>query len=260
MTRKTLVKLGGSLLEDAVLRASALEAIATAWNSGSSLVLTHGGGRKIDSLSSRLGIRKHSYQGLRITDAETLEVVIASLAGIVNKTLVAELHHQGVPAVGLSGADGETLVAELHPQINSIDFGFVGQVVAAHPTLIETVAGSGFLPVVGSLALGPEGKLLNVNADSAASALAIALGVDRLVFLTDVEGVLGSDGRLIELLTVQQAEEMFSAKFVTGGMKPKLRAAIDALAAGVPEVIIAGPARHSQALLQGEGGTHLVAA
>ncbi|HUO84874.1 MAG TPA: acetylglutamate kinase [Thermoanaerobaculia bacterium] len=260
MKGSTVVKLGGSLLENARLRSHALDAVAEAWSNGQALAVMHGGGKKIDALSSKLGLRKHTYHGLRITNAETLEVVVSVLAGVVNKTLVAELHRKGVAAVGLSGVDGETLVAELHPRINSIDYGFVGRIVEAHTTLIEGIAGSGFLPVIGSIASGPDGTLLNVNADSAASALAVALQSRRLVFLTDVEGLLDASGQIVDLLTVERAESFLQSGSVTGGMRPKLRAAIDALAGGVEEVIIAGPDRHRHALLQGEGGTHLVAA
>lgn len=260
MKSQTLVKLGGSLLEEAAMRRQALEAIATAWNTGSQLVLTHGGGKKIDALSSRLGLRKHTYHGLRITDAATLEIVVSVLAGVVNKSVVAELHRHGVSAVGIAGVDGESLVAELHPPVNTVDFGYVGRVVQTNPTLIEAIAGSGFLPVIGSIALGPDGILLNVNADTAASALAVALQVERLVFLTDVEGLLDADGSIVQILTSGQAEEILGSGTVTGGMRPKLRAAIDALEGGVREVVIAGPSRHREALLGGEGGTHLVAA
>lgn len=256
----TLIKVGGSLLEDTALRADALRAVAGAWHDGTPIVVTHGGGKKIDAVTSKLGIRKRTFHGLRITDAATLEVVISVLAGVVNKSLVAELHALGVGAAGICGADGDTLSAELHPPVQSIDFGYVGKVSSTNSTLVETIAATGFLPVVASVASGPNGTLLNVNADSAAAALAIAMRAARLVFLTDVEGLRNADGRLVEILTTRQAEEMLASPVVTGGMKPKLQASIGAIEGGVGEVVIAGPGRHADALRGGKGGTHLVAA
>jgi len=256
----TVIKLGGSLLEDRTLRASALQAVSDAWHAGAPMVLAHGGGKKIDAIASKLGIRKRTFQGLRITDAETLEVVVSVLGGVVNKSIVAELNALGVGSVGICGADGETLTADVHPPLQEVDFGFVGKVAATNPTLVETIATTGFLPVVGSVASGPNGTLLNVNADSAASALAGAMQATRLVFLTDVEGLLDQNGQLVEILTASRAEALLGSPAVTGGMKPKLKASIEAIEAGVREVVIAGPSRHHDALLGGKGGTHLVAA
>jgi len=255
-----VVKLGGSLLENRDLRQAALEAVATAWSSGKRSIVVHGGGKRIDAMLAALDIPKKVQGGLRVTDAETLDVVVSILSGLVNKTLVAELRGRGIRAAGLSGADGDTLWAEFHEAIEGVDLGFVGRVVRCDPTLLSAVLGAGFLPLVASVALGREGTLLNVNADSAASALAGALGAKRLVFLTDVEGVKGADGAVIERIDARAARALLASPAVTGGMKPKLRAAVEALEAGVPEVVIAGPALHRAALLEGKGGTHLVAA
>jgi acetylglutamate kinase len=132
--------------------------------------------------------------------------------------------------------------------------------VRCDPTLLSAVLAAGFLPLVASVALGREGTLLNVNADSAASALAAALGARKLVFLTDVEGVKDENGNVIERLDAREARALLASPAVTGGMKPKLRSAVEALEAGVSEVIIAGPSMHRSALLEGKGGTHLVTA
>ncbi|MBK9375762.1 MAG: acetylglutamate kinase [Holophagales bacterium] len=255
-----VVKLGGSLLENRDLRHAALEAVATAWSSGKRSIVVHGGGKRIDAMLAALDIPKKVQGGLRVTDAETLDVVVSILSGLVNKTLVAELRGRGIRAAGLSGADGDTLWAEFHEAIEGVDLGFVGRVVRCDPTLLAAVLGAGFLPLVASVALGREGTLLNVNADSAASALAGALGAKRLVFLTDVEGVKGADGAVIDRIDARAARTLLASPAVTGGMKPKLRAAVEALEAGVSEVVIAGPSMHRAALLEGKGGTHLVAA
>jgi len=260
MTDLTVVKLGGSLLDDAEMRLHALKAIAHHWNDNSHMVVLHGGGRHIDAALSRIGISKRTVDGLRVTNAATLEVVTGVLAGNVNKSIVSQLAAEGVAAAGISGADGDTLCAELHPAVNGVDLGFVGQLSGSDPCLVLTILGAGFLPVVASLASGPGGMLLNVNADAAASALAIALGATRLVFLTDVEGVVGTGGQVVPLLDRLEATRLLSSPAVTGGMKPKLRACLDALSGGVHEVVIAGPARHAASLAGGTGGTHVVAA
>jgi acetylglutamate kinase len=195
-----------------------------------------------------------------VTDAPTLDVVVAVLAGLVNKTLVAELRSLGVVAAGFSGADGETLWGEFHPPIAGTDFGYVGRVAFSQGTLVDAVLGAGMLPLIASVAVGREGLLLNVNADAAAAALAVGLGARRLVFLTDVEGVLGADGALLPTLDAAGARELLRSPVVSGGMRPKLKACVEALAAGIREVVIAGPSRHVTVLSDGRGGTSLVAA
>lgn len=256
-----VVKLGGSLLEDPLLRARALEAVAARWTAGQRIVLVHGGGKRIDASLAALKIPKKTYRGLRITDPETLEVVVSVLSGLVNKSLVAEFRSLGVTAAGVSGADGETLWAEFHPRLDGVDFGFVGRVTYSNPTLINAVLGAGMLPIVASVALGREGTLLNVNADSAAAALAGALGARKLVFLTDVEGLLDASGKLVPEISADGAWSLLRNGAVDGGMRPKLVACLDALRAGVSEVVISGPAGHAAALADGmTGGTRLASA
>ncbi len=260
MSGWTVVKLGGSLLEDPSLRLEALAAIGNAWSAGTRLVVVHGGGKKIDSTLSRLGIPKRTHLGLRITDAETLEVVVSVLSGIVNKAIVTDFQRLSIPAAGISGPDGGTLVAEIHPPRDGVDFGFVGLVRHSNPAIINALASNGILPVVASVALGPDGMLLNVNADAAASAVAVALNAERLVYLTDVPGLLDDKGRIIESLSADSAEQMLRLQVVKGGIVPKLQSCIEAVTGGVTEVLIAGPQGHAHALLQGKGGTRLVAA
>jgi acetylglutamate kinase len=255
-----VVKLGGSLLEDPVLRARALEAVAARWTAGQKIVLVHGGGKRIDASLAALKIPKKTYRGLRITDPETLDVVVSVLSGLVNKSLVAEFRALGVTAAGLSGADGETLWAEFHPRLDGVDFGFVGRVTYSNPTLLRAVLGAALLPIVASVALGREGTLLNVNADSAAAALAAGLGAEKLVFLTDVEGLLDEAGRLVPEISADGAWSLLRRGAVGGGMRPKLVACLDALRGGVSEVVIAGPAGHAAALSNGIGGTRLASA
>jgi len=256
----TVVKLGGSLLERRELRAEALAAVATRWASGGSMVVVHGGGKRVDAMLGQLGIPRKTHQGLRVTDARTLEVVLSVLTGFVNKSLVAELAKIGVDAVGFCGADGATLRAEFHPPLEGVDLGFVGRVTAISGRLPRVMLKARMLPVMASVALGPEGVLLNINADAAAAAMAAHLKARRLVFLTDVEGLMDASGRVVPRLDPCQARSLLLGDAVGGGMRPKLNASIEALAAGVSEVVIAGPSRHAAALKRGNGGTRLVAA
>jgi acetylglutamate kinase len=243
-----VIKLGGSLLEDAARRAQSLQSIADAWKGGEEIVLVHGGGKHIDALLSRLGIAKRTHAGLRITDDETLPIVVGVLAGIVNKMLVSELAALGVAAVGISGADGATLVASRRSPDEGVDFGNVGNVEKSDPTLINTLLAQRFLPVISSVAMSPAGDLLNVNADSAASAIAIAVGASSLTFVTDVPGVLDGRGAVVPSLSARRVRSLIKSNVITGGMRPKLEAALHALGAGVKSIVI------------GEGGTELVAA
>jgi acetylglutamate kinase len=196
---------------------------------------------------AKLGIAKRTHAGLRITDDATLDIVVAVLGGIVNKLIVSELTALGVRAAGISGSDASTLIAEVHPPIDGVDLGNVGRVIASNPTLVRSMLTYGILPVVSSLAISNQGALLNVNADSAASALAVALRAESLQFITDVAGVLDPQGAVVSYLDADGVEQWID--IVSGGMKPKLQAALHALRSGVKTIAI------------GEnGGTSLVAA
>jgi acetylglutamate kinase len=237
-----VIKLGGSLLDDKARRAIALRAIANS----NDVVLVHGGGKHVDARLAQLGIAKRTHAGLRITDDATLDVVVAVLAGAVNKMLVAELAAMGVRAAGISGVDASTIVAEQHPPIDGIALGHVGRVTGSDPTLVRAMLASGILPVVSSVAQGPNGTLLNVNADSAACALAVALGASSLRFLTDVDGLLDANGALVPTLTARDVNALITSGVVSGGMRPKIESAVAAIESGVKKVAI--------------GGTELVAA
>jgi acetylglutamate kinase len=244
-----VIKLGGSLLDDPARRAEALNAIAAQWKSGREVVLVHGGGKHVDANLKRLGIPKRTYAGLRVTDDETLDVVVATLAGSVNKMLVAELSAMGVLVAGISGCDASTLVAEQHPPIDGVDLGHVGRVTGGDPTLVHALVTSGILPVISSIAEGPDGELLNVNADTAAAAIAIAVGAEELIFITDVAGLFDETGNVVAELCATDAEALLGTEVVTGGMRPKLQAALHALGSGVRRITIGE-----------EGGTQLIAA
>ncbi|HEX2121526.1 MAG TPA: acetylglutamate kinase [Thermoanaerobaculia bacterium] len=242
-----MIKLGGSLLDDAARREGALRKIAARWNAGEDLVLVHGGGKHIDAALALAGIPKRTHAGLRITDDATLQIVVSVLGGTVNKMLVSELTKLGVRCAGISGCDGGTLVAEQHPPIDGVELGQVGKVTRATRSLVTAMLTSGTMPVVSSLAMGEDGALYNVNADTAAAAIAVAAGANELLFITDVAGLLDADGNVVPRLHAADAETFIGN--VTGGMKPKLQAALSALTSGVGEIVIGE-----------EGGTTLVAA
>ncbi len=253
-----VIKLGGSLLDDASRRARALSAIVARWNAGEQIVLVHGGGKHIDAALASAGIPKRTHAGLRITDDATLKIVVSVLGGQVNKMLVAELTALGVRAAGISGCDGSTLVAERHEPIDGVDLGHVGRVTGGNATLIEAMLTYGMLPVVSTIAQGPAGTLLNVNADSGAAAIAVALGASTLHFITDVPGLLDDDGNVVPHLDARGVETWLGSPVVSGGMKPKLQAALTALQCGVARITIAAPGTDNRQPTT--GGTTLVAA
>jgi len=238
--RPTVIKLGGSTLG---AHDTSLRDIAAARREGQPVVVVHGGGATISAWLARAGIEARFVRGLRVTDAASLEIVVAVLAGLVNKTLVAELSALGAPAIGLSGADSMVLQARRFDE----DLGFVGQIVRVNPYAVEELLRLGHLPVIAPIAIESDGKqLLNTNADTAAGEIAAALKAERLVFLTDVEGVLDKEKRLLPRLTAAEAQSLIVAGTAAGGMIPKLEAAIRAAAAGCATRIIDGT--HESAL------------
>jgi acetylglutamate kinase len=224
-----VIKLGGSLLDDKQRRDAVLHEIARAWHRGEQLVIVHGGGKHIDAALAERGIAKKTHAGLRITDDATLEVVAHVLDEIVNPLIVADLRALGVNATGISGAS--MLIAEKHPTIDGVDLLNVGRVVDADATLAMELLNDGALPVVSCFA-----GAFNVNADSAASALAVALHAQSLQFITDVAGVLDANGEVVTMLHAHAVEQWIDN--VSGGMKPKLQAALHALQNGVEDITI----------------------
>ena len=241
--KRTVIKLGGSVLIDPELRRSLTEQIATLVREGHSLILVHGGGKQIASLLDRLAIPSSFHDGLRITDAETRDVVQMVLAGLVGRNLVAELESVGVSAVSLTGGDGSTALAVPFQRTDGVDLGFVGEISEVRPRLIDRLLGAGVTPVVACLALGRQDHVYyNVNGDQMAAAIASGCAATTLVLVTDVGGVRDAHGETLATLTSSQAEELLESGVATGGMRPKLRACLEALAAGVASVRIVGAA------------------
>ena len=257
--RIVVLKIGGRSLESGAGGPEAQADVLAAEIAmlGAAVVVVHGGGAEVSAWCERLSIAQRFHEGLRVTDAETLPVAVAVLAGLANKRLVSRLRAAGLDAVGLSALDGGTIEAERHPL--SATLGAVGSVHAVDPTLLETLLYDGRTPVIASIG-DCDGALLNLNADDLASALAAALGAESLVLLSDTPGlVLG--GEVVPRLDADSLAAACDHPEVQGGMKPKLNAARAALAAGVTRVTIAawsGPGT-LRALVEGQGGGTTIA-
>ena len=235
--RPIVVKIGSS-----VLAGGALDDLPglLAGQTSVPVALMHGGGVQLTRMLDALGLSAEFREGLRVTDEPTMTVAEMVFAGEVNKTLVRELYAMGIPAVGISGTDGPTFHVEPVPNL-----GRVGNVVRVEPHLVETLWAGGFVPVVAPLGLGPEGAY-NINADSAAAALAVGLGAGHLFFLTDVDGLLYG-GKALPALAPGECEGYVEKGLAVGGMVPKLRAAAEAAKEGVAARIVNGNKKGSLA-------------
>ena len=230
MSEILVVKLGGTTIQE---QAQVLDEVAAVARRRP-VVLVHGGGKRITEWLDRMGVQSRFENGLRVTDQAALEVAAAVLRGVVNSELVAALRDRGVDAVGLSGVDGGLLVSE---RVQGI--GLVAHVVGIRRDLLDAILVGGQVPVVAPLARDEAGLVCNVNADDAAAGIAAGIGARQLVLLTDVDGVRDGDGRRLDTLTTGEAETLIESGVIAGGMVPKVRAALAALAWDGSEAIIA---------------------
>jgi len=233
MAGRTVIKIGGNeidnptFLEQLVLLVKGMSVPP---------LIVHGGGKEITDLLEKLGIKTEKIQGLRVTDAAGLRVTEMILSGLVNKRLVKMLVMAGLEAIGISGVDARLFQAE-KLCIEGGDLGCVGTIIGVNTQMVEQLLIDGFLPVISPISIGKDGQVYNVNADSAAQALAEALKVEMLVFITDVPGVkIG--GRFLDVLKTQEIEKNIQSGEISGGMIPKVRAALQAVQKGVGSVVI----------------------
>ena len=242
-----VVKYGGAAMEKAGLAKPFAEDIALLRSAGINPVVVHGGGPQVTQMSAQLGIETQFVDGLRVTDAQTLDVATMVLAGKLNTDVVSTLVTGDVPAVGLSGVDGGLLLARKQ---SGPDLGFVGEVVHVNPGVVHTLLEQRYVPVIASIAMDGTGQAYNVNADVVASELAMALGAEKLVFINDVPGLIGAAGDLLSELSAQQCLDLLAADgIVEGGMIPKLESSVRALKAGVGRVhLVDGRVEHSLVL------------
>ena len=239
-TSTIVIKIGGSTLGS---HDTTLDDLVTLMDQGTQPVVVHGGGREVSDWMERQGVRPRFVNGLRVTDGPVLDIAVAVLSGLINKSLVADLITKGGRAVGLSGVDGGILRAKVKDE----ELGNVGTVMNVCTDLISAVVGSGFIPVIAPIAMDVENdsNLLNVNADTVAGEIAVAIGADRLVVMTDVEGVMDSSRRLIPRLTARHASGLVRSNVVAGGMIPKIEACLKALEAVDSANIVDGRVPHS---------------
>jgi acetylglutamate kinase len=237
---KTVIKLAGALLEDDATVRTLARQIAALAQQGQEILVVHGGGRVFTATLKRMGIDSKFVAGLRVTNRETRDVAVMVFAGLLNKRLASAISAEGAPAIGISAADAACFRAEpmIHNEVEG-SLGFVGYLTSLNTSFIESLWREGLLPVAPCLGLGPDNELYNINADHMAAACAEYLGADRLIYLTDVAGVLDGD-KVLSAVSWEEIERLVQSRVVSGGMVLKLEAAKRALEGGVREVHIVG--------------------
>ena len=249
--KKVVVKYGGSAMIDKQLEESVIKDVALLKLVGMKPIIVHGGGKEISRWLNMVGKETKFIEGLRVTDAETMEIAEMVL-NRVNKGLVQRIEKLGVKAVGISGKDGGTLRVN-KKTVNGQDIGYVGDVREVNEGLIDTLLDNDFIPVIAPIGLGDDYESYNINADDAACAVATAIKAEKLAFLTDIEGVCKNPddkSTLISVLTLDMADEMMQSGEISGGMLPKIRNCIDAVNNGVNRVHILDGRREHCLLLE----------
>ncbi|HON86254.1 MAG TPA: acetylglutamate kinase [Syntrophorhabdaceae bacterium] len=238
-----VIKYGGAAMEEESLKKEFARDVALLKYVGINPVIVHGGGPMIGRLLKDLQIPTKFVDGLRVTDEKTLEVVEMVLSGFINKEIVKNINDMGGRAIGLSGKDGRLLRAK---RVDDKDIGFVGDIIKVNIDIIKDINKHGYIPVIAPLADGVDGYSYNINADTAAGRIAEALSAEKLILLTDVDGVLGGDGSLISSLSNEEVDLLIKKKTISGGMIPKVTCCIDAIKGGVKEThIINGRIPHA---------------
>jgi acetylglutamate kinase len=248
--KTVVIKYGGSAMEQADLKEQFALDVILLRLVGINPVIVHGGGPQIGALMKRLGKQPEFVGGMRVTDEETVEIVEMVLVGKINKEIVGRINHQGGRAVGLSGKDGSLLRAHrrLHrlPSGEEIDIGLVGEVEAVNPEPIRLLEDRGFIPVIAPVGVGRDGETYNINADLVAGDIAAALGAEKLIHLTDVQGIKDAQDKLVSHLSRAEAERLIEGRVIDGGMLPKVESSLRALKGGTAKAhIIDGRVPHA---------------
>ena len=243
---RVVVKIGGAALDNATVTQKCAHAVVELSRAGHQVVVVHGGGGALTRTLKQLGRQSEFINGVRVTDAETRDVAVMVLSGIVNKRLVAAIGSAGIAAFGLCGGDGLAFRARKKAP-SGHDLGFVGEIVSVDARWLDAIWQQGGVPVISSVALGTDGEYYNVNADQMAAACAIACRANTLIFLTDVPGVKDAEGGVIRWLNLKQVSSLIESAVIAGGMLPKLEACSHALSHGVGRVRIL-PAEHAHLL------------
>jgi len=249
-----VIKYGGNAMVDEELKASFAQDIVLLEYVGINPVVVHGGGPQIDQVLARMGIGKRFVRGMRVTDAETLDIIEMVLGGKINKEIVSLINRHGGLAVGLSGKDAGLIRArKMNMTVSTngeppeiIDLGMVGEIIGINAAVINSLDEAKFIPVIAPVGVGDAGETYNINADLVAGQVAEALGAEKLILLTDVEGVKDKNGKLLSTLKINQANKLIQEGVVGEGMIPKVECCIEALKGGVGKThIIDGRVKHA---------------
>jgi acetylglutamate kinase len=253
---RIVVKLGGSALTNSSMRRELVSQVAQVSRSGVELIVVHGGGAQIASMLGRLQIQSKFHDGLRITDQETRDIAQMVLAGKVGKDLVADLAREGIASASIAGGDGLSFLAERMTAEDGTDLGYVGRIIEGRPDLIDAILRAGVVPLVACIALGASDReYYNINGDQMAAAVAAFCKADQLIFVTDVGAVRDAAGSDIRSLDADSMKELLATGVASGGMRPKLRACLEATESGVARISIIGGAVENSFLraITGEG-------
>lgn len=255
-----VIKYGGNAMINEQLKQQVMEDIVLLWLIGVKVVLVHGGGPEINELMNKLGKKAEFVDGLRVTDKETVDIVQMVLAGKVNKTLVNLLEMKGGKAMGISGMDGRLIESEIKDE----RLGYVGKITKVHRTPVLDLLEKGYIPVISTIGCDKQGNAYNINGDTAAAFVAGALGAQRLIMMTDIDGILrdkDDSSTIIPHLTIDEIEQLKGEGIISGGMIPKVDCCIEAIHKGVKNVVIMdGRVPHSilMELLTDEGAGTMV--
>jgi acetylglutamate kinase len=240
-----VIKYGGAAMIDEELKHNFAQDIVLLQSLGMQPVIVHGGGPEVSKAMEQLGQEVSFIDGLRVTSSENLKVAEMVLSGTINKEIITHLNTFGGKAVGVSGKDGLLIEARKKQHPGGIDLGYVGEIASVNPELLLVLLKHGFLPVVSPIGLGKDGVTYNINADTTASRIAVALGAYKIIFMTDVDGVL-EDGKLKGQLSAVEAEKLIKKNVISGGMAPKVSAGLYCVKNGVGSAqIINGTDPHS---------------
>jgi acetylglutamate kinase len=251
LDRKTVViKFGGNAMVDEQLKSSFAQDVVLLKQVGVNPVIVHGGGPQIGKLLDQIGKKSQFIEGMRVTDHETMDVVEMVLGGLVNKQIVSLINSHGGRAVGLTGKDGGLINARklklTSANAQSQDLGQVGEVDTIDPAVVKMLDDDDFIPVIAPIGVGKDGTSYNINADLVASKLASVLGAEKLLLLTNTQGVLGPEGNLLTGITARETDRLIKQGIIHGGMLPKVTCALDAVKSGVKtSQIIDGRVKHS---------------
>lgn len=235
--RIVVVKYGGAAMVHEDIKASFSRDVVLLQSLGMRPVIVHGGGPEVSRAMNAMGHEPQFVEGLRVTSREGLRITEMVLSGTINKEIIANLNTHGGNGVGLSGKDGHLIIARKMKHVKGFDLGYVGEIVQINSKILELLLENDFIPVVSPVAFGEDGNTYNINADTAAAHIAAALKAEKLIFMTDVDGVL-RDGKLVSSLSVDEARQLISEGIIEGGMIPKVEAILHGLAKGVVSAAI----------------------